>query len=569
MRPTIYTLLIAFFCVLSSCRGNIDNQIQEAKSLIYTYPDSAEIILERLHANHVTARQHATIALYRAMISQHKSEFAKSDSLVRIANLYFDNSGDSLEIQTLHLLSETTFHHRHRCDTALMLAWKANKLASKRNDHYHAALTSLTISKIYKTLHKGAKELKWAKKARRELFKLSDKRLISQTDPVIIRALIRAGKIPEAQHWFNNINCSYDTCDTDLHHLIILTEAELMEAQDKYDGALHSYIRLNKDGYAFDSNTWNHVADLYLKTGDIEKARASLDSAQSLKMSPDERLYGDYIEAKISGYSRNYKEAYSKAMQLAIAQKHGYDSIMVAKAPDILEDFIEKDNIKAKQESHNLKLIIFIGSIVILFLCILALSITGFFKKRAALKRIETELLLDNILKLKYDLSTVQSKIDDASKNKTGLLSKQSLAGIKEYISSLNDVFENSYQYLSSEKIGTRIPDDIKGSLENMSDPRNIEMLNHSIDLLSEGWMDDFINKMPNLLDVQYQLVRYLYMGFTSGSMAVLMKRPTKEAVYKLKNRLKNAILSSGCVDSEKYIEELGLGRHKKRQNLN
>ena len=102
-----------------------------------------------------------------------------------------------------------------------------------------------------------------------------------------------------------------------------------------------------------------------------------------------------------------------------------------------------------------------------------------------------------------------------------------------------------------------------------MSDPRNIEMLNHSIDLLSEGWMDDFINKMPNLLDVQYQLVRYLYMGFTSGSMAVLMKRPTKEAVYKLKNRLKNAILSSGCVDSEKYIEELGLGRHKKRQNLN
>lgn len=102
-----------------------------------------------------------------------------------------------------------------------------------------------------------------------------------------------------------------------------------------------------------------------------------------------------------------------------------------------------------------------------------------------------------------------------------------------------------------------------KLAIQSLQELRTPDMLHHLIDLINQycdGWFDRFKRDFPELTDTQYRLAAYLFVGFSTESIAIIMDKTTPNAVFSAKKRLKHSISKYANPDvANQYLLSLNL----------
>lgn len=81
------------------------------------------------------------------------------------------------------------------------------------------------------------------------------------------------------------------------------------------------------------------------------------------------------------------------------------------------------------------------------------------------------------------------------------------------------------------------------------------------IDEYDQGWMSSFRETYPNFTDREYLLAMYLYVGFRTETMVVLLGTSSPQAVHVLKYRLKMKMLKVGDESTDRFLKALNISR--------
>lgn len=91
-------------CGCSRHGSETDKVLNSADNLMQVYPDSALKMLRQLEGSSLNASDKARYALLLTKAQTKSNEFIGSDSIIKIAYNYYNNSGDSLEMQSAYYL---------------------------------------------------------------------------------------------------------------------------------------------------------------------------------------------------------------------------------------------------------------------------------------------------------------------------------------------------------------------------------------------------------------------------------------------------------------------------------
>lgn len=104
------------------------------------------------------------------------------------------------------------------------------------------------------------------------------------------------------------------------------------------------------------------------------------------------------------------------------------------------------------------------------------------------------------------------------------------------------------------------LPEAAAEQLSSLRSEKSLQFYDELIDLYSNGWIDYMKDNFPNLKETSIRLIRYLYIGFSTDTIAFLLKRSSRESVNVSKSKLRSSIIKNdniGHINS--ILKKLGM----------
>ncbi len=550
-----FTLLTATSCTNSQDR-EADKVLNAADAVMFSRPDSALQILTDLDTTSLSDSRIARYALLMTKAQMKCNVRIGSDSLIRIAKNYYAGKNDTLEMQSLCYYGEIAYYYQHELGEGLVSSFRAYNMAKQMRLPFYCGLSARVIANIYGLLYKNDEEEKWIRIARSEFINAGCERHTWWTNISLMNCLMATGKIQETEVLLARTDSNEYLNHKLYRQSILKIKAEIANEKGKFSEADSIYKIIIKDKVGLNSLLWCKYAKNCIDNRDLTNAATARDSALMCSNNNQTKLYCDYLSARIYNANGDVTKAFDTALKWGESVDKEADNLLNEEYSILLNKYLTSENESIKTESDVWKLrtigIVTITIILIIFIVLFFAHI----KVRRKVKVAQNELLKIDIVELRKDIDCLTEQLNNKIKDTEEHNVKEESA--KLYLETLNAIYENSYKYLSSDNMGKRLPSDIKKTLEALQMPENIEKLNSYIDIVSRDWMIKFKQDFPGLIESHYNLARYLYAKFGSSAMAILLNRPNKEAVYKLKNRFKAAMIETNPEKSKHYLAILG-----------
>ncbi len=549
MKKLLYIAVFITFLVLncdcSRHRSGIDRVLDSADNLMPTYPDSALKILKQVEGFSLKASDKARYALLLTKAQNKCNVFIGSDSIIKIAYDYYNNSGDSLEMQSAYYYGKIQHENMHHMGEALVALRRAFIIATSNHSHLFAGLSAMSIARIYGILHKSGEEYKWADIAVRNFIKIDQFKLAHWAEISISKSLITNGKLNKAADVLEYVDKETYETEPKYRHIALKIKADIEKAQKRYDSSNVILSILYNDDYLFNCIDWCKVSENNYHLNNFTKASQALDSAKIRITDTYDQLYCDYLSAILLNRQGNYKDASDIAIKWGENLEKEFNSQLNEDATSLLEEYLTKDaeNARERAEIHKFRAV---TSIIILLLVIaVAFVLVNTLRIKNQRDKERVKNLRSDISRLKTELNSIRSNHSKSSKNTI------------EYIRSLDTIYENGFRYLTSKQIINKLPKDVREVLEEIRNEENVNIINNCMDSICEEWIVKFTEAFPCLEQFQYQLAKYLHLNLSSEMIALLMKRDSLNAVYNLKSRLKKRLKADNPEAAEHYIREI------------
>ncbi len=532
-------------CGCSQHGSETDKVLNSADNLMQVYPDSALKMLRQLEGSSLNASDKARYALLLTKAQTKSNEFIESDSIIKIAYDYYNNSGDSLEMQSAYYYGKIQYENMHHMGEALVALRKAYAIATTTHSHLFAGLSAMSIAQIYGILHKSGEEYKWADIAVRNFIKIDQFKLAHWAEISISKSLITNGKLNKAADVLEYVDKETYETEPQYRHIALKIKADIEKAQKRYDSSNVILSILYNDDYLFNCIDWCKVSENNCHLNNFTKASQALDSAKIRIKDTYDQLYCDYLSAILLNRQGNYKDASDIAIKWGKNLEREFNSQFNEDATSLLEEYLTKDAENARERADIQKFRA-VTSIIILALVIsvaLVLIVTLRIKNQRDNERVKN--LQTDISRLKTELNSIRSNHSKSNENTI------------EYIRSMDTLYKNGFKYLTSKQIINKLPKDVREALEEIRNEENIDIINNCIDSICEEWIIKFTKTFTSLEQFQYQLAKYLHLNISPQMIAMLMKRNTLDAVYNLKSRLKKRLKADNPEAAEHYIREI------------
>lgn len=557
---SVLIILLTVFSIGCNRRNaDVDINLLIADRLMNTHPDSALRILTGIDTIGLDRKRmaHYVLLLTKA---QMKNRLYIENPTIQLAYDYFRNSGDSLEMQSLCHYGEIEYYYNRHLGEGLIALRKAFNMAEEQNCPFYAALSAQGISDIYGTLYRNDEELLWAKISRNKFKEANADKHAAWIDISIINSLISSGALGEASEILQSIDSIEYKTEPYYKHSILKAAADMSIANRDYNTAIYIYNKLYRDGYKFKSLNWCKFSESYFRLGNLKLSKATLDSAKNHIANNQERLYCDYMTSLILDANGDHINASKTAIKWGEDLEKEFDKLMNEDATRLLNEYLVKDSeinkYKAKSMQHHTYVIV----LILILSVLLAIFIIYIIYIRLKSKRMETNILWNQMHNLHSDIANLRNKLSakevELVKIKEGDF-KENIKNIDEQrdvlSELLNDLFESLFPYISSKEMIGKLPKEVRSAANNLRIDDKINKLNECIDFVAKKWMKEFRSDFPNLISLHYQLAKYVYVGFSTESIAFLMNRDSVGSIYNMKNRLKNSMRVSNLEATDKY----------------
>ena len=517
----ILCYLLAFSFTGCQDRKGTAPILKEAEALMYTRPDSALQMLETIsQPEQLTGKEQADYALLLTQARSRNRITATSDSLIRIATDYYQDSNDKARKAKAFLyLGDVYMDMQNHVE-----AMKALKQAEEQVNDAESSVQSLIYSNLaYLNRESGNYELAWKYYQKALNVNISNgytERIVTNLTNVLNLPLpkvqdsitiyinqleeILLSVRPELQSKaYNNIGVYFYKCN------------QTRQAAKYFQKAIHTSVSVPYRAYL-------NLARIYDEEGNTARADSLYQAAlQSPVWATKARIYEALYNRSL--HAHRYQEAteYMKRYQLAV------DSFYTQRQSQEIQELQTKYDFEVlareKAETENRLLRITIGGSLLLFLSILAVY---YFKKKYTHQLQELENLI-------HQINELENKEKD----------------MEDLVSTLNESLERS-TVLSNEFLR------VKGKWTDSEDilalgvyirlKRDLSLYNPSSDLPLLGhWLDIVYNQFASRLTSEHRnltvselSICYLHrMGYSIQEMSQAMHVKTdsiKRYIYRV-----------------------------------
>ena len=391
----ILCYLLAFSFTGCQDRKGTAPILKEAEALMYTRPDSALQMLEAIsQSEQLTGKEQADYALLLTQARSRNRITATSDSLIRIATDYYQDSNDKARKAKAFLyLGDVYMDMQNHIE-----AMKALKQAEEQVNDAESSVQSLIYSNLaYLNRESGNYELAWKYYQKALNVNISNgytERIVTNLTNVLNLPLpkvqdsitiyinqleeILLSVRPELQSKaYNNIGVYFYKCN------------QTRQAAKYFQKAIHTSVSVPYRAYL-------NLARIYDEEGNTARADSLYQAAlQSPVWATRARIYEALYNRSL--HAHRYQEAteYMKRYQLAV------DSFYTQRQSQEIQELQTKYDFEVlareKAETENRLLRITIGGSLLLFLSILAVY---YFKKKYTRQLQELENLIRQINEL-------------------------------------------------------------------------------------------------------------------------------------------------------------------------
>ena len=514
--------------------------LKEAEALMYTRPDSALQMLETIsQSEQLTGKEQADYALLLTQARSRNRITATSDSLIRIATDYYQDSNDKARKAKAFLyLGDVYMDMQNHIE-----AMKALKQAEEQVNDAESSVQSLIYSNLaYLNRESGNYELAWKYYQKALDVNISNgytERIVTNLTNVLNLPLpkvqdsitiyinqleeILLSVRPELQSKaYNNIGVYFYKCD------------QTDQAAEYFQKAIHTSVSVPYRAYL-------NLARIYDEEGNTARADSLYQAAlQSPVWATRARIYEALYNRSL--HAHRYQEAteYMKRYQLAV------DSFYTQRQSQEIQELQTKYDFEVlareKAETENRLLRITIGGSLLLFLSILAVY---YFKKKYTHQLQELENLI-------HQINELENKEKD----------------MEDLVSTLNESLERS-TVLSNEFLR------VKGKWTDSEDilalgvyirlKRDLSLYNPSSDLPLLGhWLDIVYNQFASRLTSEHRnltvselSICYLHrMGYSIQEMSQAMHVKTDSIKRYIYRACANMGIPQSREEFAKYISK-------------
>ena len=415
----ILCYLLAFSFTGCQDRKGTAPILKEAEALMYTRPDSALQMLEAIsQSEQLTGKEQADYALLLTQARSRNRITATSDSLIRIATDYYQDSNDKARKAKAFLyLGDVYMDMQNHIE-----AMKALKQAEEQVNDAESSVQSLIYSNLaYLNRESGNYELAWKYYQKALNVNISNgytERIVTNLTNVLNLPLpkvqdsitiyinqleeILLSVRPELQSKaYNNIGVYFYKCN------------QTRQAAKYFQKAIHTSVSVPYRAYL-------NLARIYDEEGNTARADSLYQAAlQSPVWATKARIYEALYNRSL--HAHRYQEAteYMKRYQLAV------DSFYTQRQSQEIQELQTKYDFEVlareKAETENRLLRITIGGSLLLFLSILAVY---YFKKKYTHQLQELENLIHQINELENkekDMEDLVSTLNESLERSTVL----------------------------------------------------------------------------------------------------------------------------------------------------
>ena len=568
-------LLIIFFVSIAfvSCNNHSDNipSILTAEAVMEQHPDSALQILEALDRD-IIDKQYDE-ALYALLLTQarHKNYIDETnDSLISTALSYFKHTSDQKRLMKALFYKANILFNSHNYPKAIILAMKAENMASDLNDDYWIAKTCELIADIYSEAYHFEGEAKYRKLA--------------------ADYYLKANKISNHRYALLDLaNAYYSSYETEKSIALIDSLRALTPIDSAFlalciKNSINVYLDLGDFKSAHDNicildkyTKWltpsagiytnRIIVDLaFDKTDDIDQL---IDSAKQLISSPSEKSRVYTAILKFLKYQGRYKEAVEISDSLLHISNDIFISTLTESAVTSQRDFYHLRTKRAEYRIATMRNNIILGSITLILLLLFALYYhrTKIYRKNEEIDNRMNEILIlseqiknqseenlilsDALAEKCHNLSDLQNRLEIINGKQISATTY-----FKERWNIINTLCNDFFEKRNSEKTRLSIINDIEKEIDKISRPENLLKIENSVNECMDGIIDRLKVQCPKLKPQDITFITLVYAGFAPRAICIFTDIKLKY-YYNKRSRLIERIGKSDAPDKEIFIAAL------------
>lgn len=545
----IQTLIVIFILaiVVAACGAETDRRLAKAEDIMADAPDSALVILQSIRPSDL--RSEHSRALHSLLITQARSKNfipIPSDSLIRQTADYFDGTSDTRHRMLAHYYLGDVRLELKSYAPALTAHFEALDLARELDDKFYIAMAARGISQIYHHNYLNTEELEFAKIAY-ENFLLAGKRPFTDDGLYFL-----ANAYHNNGDYQNSIRLSHQLLDT-----ISKTNDTFWKPQTlRLLGLSHFAINDFHESEKYyrlvcEFPDANHSDSTYLgvsliRLGNIREASEIMQSLPTTNSNQDHWLrYNVYFAI----------DSTAKALEMMKALNSDIDSVLRSICKQNLSgsliDYKENREAIAKANlkfSQAVMWCVILGSAFIILL-IIHLSIRHSHRQQELIRHnIDTGNELRAIIK---NLQDSESDLKENDKNSKSIISSL----LAERFNDIDAICQKLIEHNSTKsrkKASQEIEAFIREYLEN---PQKNAWLEEYANKHFNGIMTKLKLDFPKLIETDRLFILYSRLGFSTNTIAFLLRDERITTTYDRRKRIKRKFLAFEGENRDIYLD--------------
>ena len=543
--PLSIIVLLLTSMLLSSCASRkTAAMLNDIETYMQSHPDSALATLRAIDTTALATRSlSAQYALLHAMALDKNWIDTTNADVVMPAVAYYSKKGSAdQKAKAWYYLGR--IQENDKDYTAASISFlKAEKFLTEKSETRFKALVYQAISNVYNETHLYEEALNYTDRAY-ELFSMDGDTLNAYASLYRkAQDLNNLGRLAESDslyrfliegnHVHSNLRaslyCGYArnlvTNHADYEHAVVL-----------FEEVINQYGSLKKANY------WGAYAYALMHIGEERKAEQLFEQLNKTKNSSSSSYVYDTWKSLSDADKGDFATAYLLQKEASDIQSDNVQKVLKQSAIKAQRDFLKQEQLESERRAKQRRLCMWVsGCLLLVFIALLAL----YFKNRIKRNAQEKESLLEAYKNLTHQHTALTTQV----RNQYIQMCQSHFS----HIGRINEILNNH-----DKEAENNLYKEIKKSIlrlgqDGQSQQQFEKLLNDSFDNVMLHFRESFPGKKPRY----YQLVSFLFAGFSSPTICSIISSYNKHNVYVEKSRLKQMIMGSDSPYKEQFIQML------------
>ena len=534
-------ILFALVLVLFGCGHRTAVILDDVETYIQERPDSALATLRAIDTTTLTTKKlQAHYALLHAMALDKNWIDTTDVNVVMPAVRYYDRhpSGDR-RAKAWYYLGRIQQNGMDYPAASISLL-KAERYAEASIDTSFKVILYLSMGTLYGQSHFPEEALCYSEKAYSLSQATGDTMNANASLFAMAIDLHNVGRYAESDSLYRLLINS-DLLDFHLRPTLLCNYAlSCVTQKEDYEQAVRLFEEvIGSIGALPKRNYWGAYAYSLERIGKKDQADRLFRKLET--KNKDIALSYAHWKSLADAYSEDYPSAYQMLQDAYSIQNDNVKKAFRQSAIKAQKDFLEEMNLESERTARRQRLI---GGIAIAGLMVIIFLLALFFKHRSNRSAQERESLLEA-----YDALTSQAEEEKA------MVRNQYIHLCQSYFSHFGGINEVLYKAKDTDN---KLFKDLKQALQDVGmDNKNAGEFEKLLDESFDNVMTHFREAFPKRKPRFYQLVGFLFAGFATSTICIIIPEYKKENIHVERFRLKKMIRESDSPYKEQFLNLL------------